>query len=214
MKKILLSLVALATLSFGVSNYAQAQTSAFIGTWVLQNPEAASLCAVVSFYSNGVVTQTCQNILTQEPSSSQSSWSYNSATRILTITDRDGSSYSGKVLPLTNSFELYNGNVTDFVFAKPGTSQDNYVANAKMAINLYGNDASLKKGFPTSSRATGYSTQPRTTTCSSCFGLGRCIQCNGLGSITFDYREYKTCPSCGGTGKCWQCHGTGKLNNY
>lgn len=217
MKKIFLSLLmALSLVGINCAK-AQTQTPIFMGVWVLQNPEVAAVYSVVTFYENGIVTEDSQNSLTGERNTGESSWSFDSKTRVLTITQKNGNSYRGKILPLTNSFHLYNGDgsESDFIFAKPGSSQDNYATNAKMAITLYGDDASLKKnGFATSSRATGFSTLPRNTTCGSCFGLGRCTFCNGLGSVTYNYRDYNTCPSCGGTGICWQCHGTGKLKNY
>jgi hypothetical protein len=193
----------------------QAQTPSITQVWILQNPELAVDYTVITFYPSGKVLQETTNLLTQEKASVQSFWQLDTKKHILTITDDNGSCYQGQISLTDNTLTIIKNGVISLLLAKPGSANDQYFKKVKIALELYGADASLKKnGLPSSSRATGYSFQPRYVTCPYCFGVGSCINCHGSGMVTFNFRDYQICPSCQGTGKCWFCHGTGKKKNY
>ncbi len=216
MKRIFLFLTVILLGIIGINSAKAQSESDLIGkVWVLQNPELAVSCAVITFYSNGQMLQKTVNLLTKKESSLQFFWKLDEKNRLLTISSSNGGSYVGEIIFSDKTFTIMSGNNADFIFAISGSSSDYYLSRVKNAVNMYGNDASMKKnGFPSSSRETGYSFLPRYSPCFSCGGTGKCFNCQGSGMVTYDFREYKTCPNCSGAGACWSCGGRGRIKNY
>lgn len=218
MKKILLLIIL--TLSLGL-NSAQAQVAnKLTGTlWVLQNPELAVEYTIMSFFSNGQGTIDVTNLLTDSKRTTSFNWKENDTPKNSITITINGTNFVYDVSFFSNNNSMHLTNRYDFndlnILAKGRTSEDTYVSKVQSAVEMYGNDASMRKfGLPSSSRETGYSTYPRYSKCYSCFGTGRCSLCNGAGRITFNYIDYTTCSFCYGTGTCKSCQGQGIIKNY